>query len=81
MATPKLDEFMRKVSYHQMNFDDQRGLRALKQTLEQIDKEHGTQGQPAVLSGGGAGVFCRHHGAAGQSQDGAAGAGDGALHH
>ena len=41
---PKLGEFMRKVSYHQMNFDDGEGYAALQKTLEQIDKEHGTQG-------------------------------------
>ena len=40
----KLDEFMRKVSYHQMNFDDHEGYVALQQLLEKIDKEHGTRG-------------------------------------
>src|SRR5690242_15694853 len=40
----KLDEFMRKVSYHQMNFDDQDGYIALKKRLEEMDQEQGTQG-------------------------------------
>ena len=40
----KLDEFMRKVSYHQMNFDDQAGYVALNELLGKIDQEHGTQG-------------------------------------
>ncbi len=41
---PKLDEFMRKVSYHQMDFDKSEGYGSLKQTLQQIDQEHGTKG-------------------------------------
>src|ERR1700721_3000967 len=41
---PKLDAFMRKVSYHQMDFDKSEGYGALKQTLQQIDQEHGTKG-------------------------------------
>ena len=40
----KLNDFMKKVSYHQMNFDDQQGYVALKQHLEKIDQEHGTKG-------------------------------------
>src|ERR1700742_2031634 len=41
---PKLDEFMRKVSYHQMDFDKSEGYGSLKQSLQQIDQEHGTKG-------------------------------------
>src|SRR6201985_1393047 len=40
----KLDEFMRKVSYHQMNFDDHAGYTALNELLGKIDQEHGTKG-------------------------------------
>jgi glucose-6-phosphate 1-dehydrogenase len=40
----KLDEFMGKVSYHQMNFDDHEGYVALKGLLDKIDKEKGTKG-------------------------------------
>ena len=40
----KLDEFMGKVSYHAMNFDDDAGYTSLKSLLEKYDKEHGTQG-------------------------------------
>ena len=40
----KLDAFMDKVSYHQMNFDDHEGYVALQKLLEKIDKEKGTKG-------------------------------------
>jgi glucose-6-phosphate 1-dehydrogenase len=40
----KLDEFMDKVSYHAMNFDDDGGYAGLKSLLEGYDKEHGTKG-------------------------------------
>jgi glucose-6-phosphate 1-dehydrogenase len=40
----KLDEFMSKVSYHAMNFDDDAGYDALKNLLEKYDREHGTKG-------------------------------------
>ena len=39
-----LDDFIARVSYHAMNFDDAEGYRALKSTLEKIDREHGTKG-------------------------------------
>ncbi len=39
-----LDRFMAKVSYHAMNFDDHAGYESLKQTLENIDRERGTEG-------------------------------------
>ena len=39
-----IDEFIEKVDYHAMNFDDDRGYTDLKALLEQIDKEHGTRG-------------------------------------
>ncbi|HTZ57795.1 MAG TPA: glucose-6-phosphate dehydrogenase [Acidobacteriaceae bacterium] len=40
----KLDEFVRKVRYHAMNFDDPQGYGKLKSLLESIDKELGTSG-------------------------------------
>ncbi len=39
-----LDGFMEKVTYHAMNFDDPSGYDALKQRLEEIDRERGTRG-------------------------------------
>jgi glucose-6-phosphate 1-dehydrogenase len=40
----KLDEFMRKVSYFAMNFDDAGGYDKLKTLLEGIDQKQGTNG-------------------------------------
>jgi len=40
----KLDEFMAKVSYHAMNFDDAEGYGKLKTLLESIDEKQGTKG-------------------------------------
>jgi glucose-6-phosphate 1-dehydrogenase len=40
----KLDEFVEKVGYHAMNFDDNDGYLKLKALLEKHDKEHGTKG-------------------------------------
>ena len=40
----KLDDFMKKVSYHAMNFDDAAGYEGLKTLLDKYDKEHGTKG-------------------------------------
>ena len=40
----KLDEFMRKVSYFAMNFDDPGGYDKLKTLLEGIDEKQGTKG-------------------------------------
>jgi glucose-6-phosphate 1-dehydrogenase len=40
----KLDEFMGKVTYHAMNFDDPEGYGKLKSLLESIDQKQGTQG-------------------------------------
>src|SRR6201999_4164043 len=40
----KLDEFMAKVSYHAMNFDDAAGYVQLKTLLEEVDKQEGIQG-------------------------------------
>ena len=39
-----LDDFIGKVEYHQMNFDDPAGYDQLKALLEKIDAEKGTQG-------------------------------------
>ena len=39
-----LDQFIKKVSYHAMNFDDDKGYTDLKALLDQIDLEHGTLG-------------------------------------
>ena len=43
-SDPVLDEFIKKVSYHAMNFDDDKGYTDLNALLEQIDQEHGTSG-------------------------------------
>jgi glucose-6-phosphate 1-dehydrogenase len=40
----KLDEFMQKVSYFAMNFDDPGGYDKLKAVLEGIDQKQGTKG-------------------------------------
>ncbi len=40
----KLDEFMKKVTYHAMNFDDPEGYGKLKTVLEGIDQKQGTKG-------------------------------------
>src|SRR5580698_7502623 len=40
----KLDDFMGKVSYHAMNFDDDGGYAGLKALLDKYDTEHGTKG-------------------------------------
>jgi glucose-6-phosphate 1-dehydrogenase len=40
----KLDEFMKKVSYFAMNFDDPDGYARLKVALEDIDKKQGING-------------------------------------
>jgi glucose-6-phosphate 1-dehydrogenase len=40
----KLDEFMAKVTYHAMNFDDPEGYGKLKTLLENIDEKQGTNG-------------------------------------
>jgi glucose-6-phosphate 1-dehydrogenase len=41
---PKLDEFIARVGYHAMNFDDHDGYAKLNGLLQKIDKEHGTRG-------------------------------------
>ncbi|HEX3472985.1 MAG TPA: glucose-6-phosphate dehydrogenase [Silvibacterium sp.] len=41
---PAIDEFIEKVDYHAMNFDDDRGYTDLKALLDQIDRERGTKG-------------------------------------
>src|SRR5580700_2850354 len=40
----KLDDFMKKVTYHAMNFDDPEGYGKLKTLLEGIDQKKGTKG-------------------------------------
>jgi glucose-6-phosphate 1-dehydrogenase len=40
----KIDDFIEKVEYHAMNFDDDAGYSDLKALLEKIDKERGTEG-------------------------------------
>src|SRR6202012_4882622 len=39
----KLDDFIAKVSYHALNFDDPQGYGQLKPLLESIDKKQGTK--------------------------------------
>lgn len=41
---PKLNEFIAKVSYHAMNFDDNEGYAKLKSLLAGYDKQYGTRG-------------------------------------
>ena len=40
----KLDEFIGKISYHALNFDDAAGYAALDTLLQRIDGVHGTKG-------------------------------------
>ena len=40
----KLNAFIEKVSYHQMNFDDHEGYVALQKLLGEIDQKRGTKG-------------------------------------
>ena len=41
---PKLAEFIARVQYHAMNFDDANGYSALKTLLSDLDQKHGTKG-------------------------------------
>src|SRR5580704_11220413 len=41
---PKLDEFVGRICYHAMNFDDSPGYDVLKDLLAQLDQKYGTQG-------------------------------------
>ena len=43
-SEPKLDEFVGRICYHAMNFDDDSGYEALKDLLRQLDERYGTQG-------------------------------------
>jgi glucose-6-phosphate 1-dehydrogenase len=40
----KLDEFVGKIGYYGMNFDDDRGYGGLRKLLEQYDRDSGTRG-------------------------------------
>ena len=40
----KLDDFMKRISYHAMNFDDPEGYGKLKTLLEGVDQQLGTKG-------------------------------------
>ena len=44
VGDPKLDEFIGKISYHSLNFDDAAGYSALNALLQKIDEAHGTKG-------------------------------------
>ncbi len=57
----KLDEFMRKVSYFAMNFDDPGGYDKLKIVARGHRPEARHQGEQAVLSGDRARILCRNH--------------------
>ena len=76
-SDPKLDEFVKHISYFALNFDDPADYAGLKAELDRIDKEKGIGGRPAVLSGHGAGVFCRDRREPWRAGHGAAGAGRG----
>ncbi len=41
---PKLDEFVGRICYHAMNFDDDSGYEGLKELLAEVDEKYGTQG-------------------------------------
>jgi glucose-6-phosphate 1-dehydrogenase len=41
---PKVDEFVGRIRYHAMNFDDDAGYAALKDQLAKMDAEFGTEG-------------------------------------
>src|SRR6202789_2586950 len=43
-ADPKLDEFVDRISYHAMNFDDGAGYKGLKEMLAELDQKYGTGG-------------------------------------
>jgi glucose-6-phosphate 1-dehydrogenase len=43
-SDPKLNEFVDRISYHAMNFDDAAGYESLQQALAQVDEKFGTQG-------------------------------------
>lgn len=43
-SDPALDEFVGKISYHAMNFDDDAGYAGLKDLLNSIDTKFGTKG-------------------------------------
>ena len=40
----KLDEFVKKIGYHAMDFDNDQGYAALKKLLDQYDRDYGTRG-------------------------------------
>ena len=66
----KLDDFMKKVSYFAMNFDDPEGYARLKAALEDIDKKQGTKGNRLFYLATAPRVFCRHHSATGRAWHG-----------
>src|SRR2546429_1323480 len=41
---PKLDQFVSRIEYHAMTFDDPAGYDSLKQMLAEIDAKYGTMG-------------------------------------
>jgi glucose-6-phosphate 1-dehydrogenase len=43
-SDPELNQFVNRIFYHTMNFDDGSGYEALKQNLMQLDERFGTQG-------------------------------------
>jgi glucose-6-phosphate 1-dehydrogenase len=43
-SEPKLDPFVDRIQYHQMNFDDASGYDALKNLLAELDKKFNTRG-------------------------------------
>ena len=72
-SDPKLDDFVQHISYFPLNFDDPADYAGLKAELDRIDKEKRHRRQPALLSGHGAGVLCRHRREPGRAGHGAAG--------
>jgi glucose-6-phosphate 1-dehydrogenase len=40
----KLDEFVKKIAYHAMDFDNEQGYASLRELLSQFDRDYGTRG-------------------------------------
>jgi len=43
-SDPKLEQFVDRISYYAMNFDDDSGYGGLKEMLKHLDQQYGTQG-------------------------------------
>ena len=77
----KLDEFMGKVSYFAMNFDDPGGYDKLKTVLESIDQKQGTKGNRLFYLATAPEYFAEIIEQLGDTWHGEAATGYGARHH